>query len=109
MIEQRQERWAREERRAREEGVAARGGIGHARTEVRFWRSAEDAVGLVALRSIAGDDMIANLDGCDTLAHALDDGSGLVAQNGREEAWAGQASAAAMWCAGTHAHAMQYT
>ena len=53
--------------------------------------------------------MIANLDGRDTLAHALDDGAGLVAQNGREEAWAGQASAAAMWCAGTHAHAMQYT
>ena len=30
--------------------------------------------------------MIANLDGCDTLAHTLDDGTGLVAQNGREEA-----------------------
>ena len=73
----------------------ARSAVGHhalplrradRRAQIGLLRLAEDAVGLPALGRVAGDDMIASLDGCDTLAHALDDGAGLVAQNGREEA-----------------------
>ena len=54
--------------------------------QIRLRAHAEDALRTLALRRVAGDDGVADCDGCDALAHALDDGGGLVAENAREQA-----------------------
>lgn len=56
-----------------------------------FWAEvalarAENTVALLALWCVAGDDDVADLDGGDTLAEALHDGGGFVAEDAREEA-----------------------
>eukprot|EP01043_Picozoa_sp_COSAG02_P012465 COSAG02_NODE_481_length_21461_cov_43.885597_4_plen_327_part_00 len=57
------------------------------RAQVGLRGLAEDAARLTALGRVARHDMVANRDGGNTLANALDDGAGLVAQNAWEEAF----------------------
>ena len=54
-------------------------------TEVGLRAHAEDAVGALALRRVAGHDGVAHGDRRDTLAHGLDDGAGLVPEDAGKE------------------------